>query len=325
MKKISPLKIVDFLNRRCDAATREEVLAWIAESGENQAEFFRIKKIWTLKNTYKHASEAEVEGFVRKFNGEVAMRTRTRRLRLTAWFSSSAAAVLAGVLLSIGIGNYARQTRWHTIANTEQGEVMKFSLEDGTRVFLNKGSELAYREDFNTRKRNVKLNGEAFFEVTSDPVHPFTVETEGINIRVLGTSFNVKTGNSIETVLEKGRVALETAKGQTLATLAPGQRAVVDAGDGELTALEEVATGKYTGWRFNHTVYDKISFSEVIRLIEEKHGVSILYDPEAFDQTAYRLVLNDDETLEEMLEILNLISPTDYTVQGNHVMLKKKK
>ena len=65
-------------------------------------------------------------------------------------------------------------------------------------------------------------------------------------------------------------------------------------------------------------------FAEIVRLIEERHGVSIVYDPAAFGNTAYRLVINDDETLEQMLEILNLISPVEYTIQGERVFLKKR-
>ena len=104
----------------------------------------------------------------------------------------------------------------------------------------------------------------------------------------------------------------------------PGQRAVVDGASGQLTSLEQVQTGKYTAWRFNHKVYDGISFAEIVRLIEERHGVSIIYDPSAFGNTAYRLVISDDETLEQMLEILNLISPVEYTIQGERVFLKKR-
>lgn len=123
------------------------------------------------------------------------------------------------------------------------GEVLDFVLDDGTRVYLNRGGELSFREDFGARRRRVKLSGEAFFDVKSDPVHPFVVETRGVHIRVLGTSFNVKAGERIEATLEKGRIALESASGEELATLRPGQQAVVDARSRRLLSVSEVRRG----------------------------------------------------------------------------------
>ena len=171
----------------------------------------------------------------------------------------------------------------------------------------------------------MKLSGEAFFDVKSDPVHPFVVETRGVHIRVLGTSFNVKAGERIETTLEKGRIALESASGEELATLRPGQQAVVDARSRRLLSVSEVQTGKYTAWHYNHKVYECISFSEIVGLIEERYDVSVIYDPSSFDDTAYRLVVGNNEPLGQMLDILNLIVPIEYTVQDRRVLIKRKR
>lgn len=325
MEKISELKIVGFLDRSCDADTWNEVYAWINASEETREEFFRIKKIWALRNTCRHTGAAEVEGFVRKFDERIAFRSKTLRLRRFAMAAASAAALFAVALLTIGVNYFSTRMQWHTIVNTAQGEVMHFQLDDGTKVALNKGSEIAYRSDFSSRKRRVKLRGEAYFEVTSDPVHPFTVAAGGITVRVLGTAFNVKTGRSIETTLEKGHVVLETARGRMLADLEPGQRAVVDAETKKLTSLDQTTIGKYTAWRFNHNVYEGITFPEIVRLIEERHNVTVVYDPATFDNTAYRLVVSDDESLDDMLRLLNLISPIDYTLEAERVLIKKRK
>ena len=111
---------------------------------------------------------------------------------------------------------------------------------------------------------NVRLQGEAFFDVASDPIHPFVVQTPDLHIRVLGTAFDVITGDTTVAILERGCIALETTSGKELATMHPGQRAVVDGATGRLASLEQVQTGKYTSWRFNHKVYDGISFAEFV-------------------------------------------------------------
>ncbi len=266
----------------------------------------------------------EIEGATRKFHTEIAQRRYVGRLRRWVYAASSVAALLAVGLLVIGLELYSERFEWHTVANTTPDEVLRFTLDDGTKIFLRHGADFSFRENF-LRRRNVRLRGEAFFDVASDPIHPFVVQTPDLHIRVLGTAFDVITeirpwrfsnGDASSSKQPQAR--------RSLATMRPGQRAAVDGATGRLASLEQVQTGKYTSWRFNHKVYDGISFAEIVRLIEERHGVSIVYDPAAFGNTAYRLVINDDETLEQMLEILNLISPVEYTIQGERVFLKKR-
>ena len=137
--------------------------------------------------------------------------------------------------------------------------------------------------------------------------------------------FRLLAGERIEATLEKGRIALESASGEELATLRPGQQAVVDARSRRLLSVSEVQTGKYTAWHYNHKVYECISFSEIVGLIEERYDVSVIYDPSSFDDTAYRLVVGNNEPLGQMLDILNLIVPIEYTVQDRRVLIKRKR
>ncbi|MBA4168089.1 MAG: FecR domain-containing protein, partial [Chitinophagaceae bacterium] len=95
------------------------------------------------------------------------------------------------------------------------GGISKIQLSDGTRIWLNAGSRLAYSNDFGKDSRRVKLYGEAFFDVKADPEHPFFVTTSTINIRVLGTRFNVRSyplDKSTQTTLVHGRIELTVLK-----------------------------------------------------------------------------------------------------------------
>ena len=109
------------------------------------------------------------------------------------------------------------------------------------------------------------------------------------------------------------------------ATTDPADVAVVDARSRRLLSVSEVQTGKYTAWHYNHKVYECISFSEIVGLIEERYDVSVIYDPSSFDDTAYRLVVGNNELLGQMLDILNLIVPIEYTVQDRRVLIKRKR
>lgn len=109
-------------------------------------------------------------------------------------------------------------------------------LTDGSTVWLQSGSTLAYDSSFGAESRNVKLRGEGFFDIAKDPERPFTVEVEGLRIRVHGTKFNVNTSHEDRTVavsLVEGSVALDSGNGETR-RLHPGEIACYDPATQEL-------------------------------------------------------------------------------------------
>src|SRR5690606_22131597 len=103
-----------------------------------------------------------------------------------------------------------------------------FILEDGTKVWLNSSSKISYPKKFSTGSRKVTLYGEAYFDVAKDKNRPFLIETNGTEIRVLGTSFNVNAYNeTVSTTLVEG--SLKVSNGTHSSTLKPGQEAIANA------------------------------------------------------------------------------------------------
>ncbi len=323
MKKPDSSTILSCLEHRGDTAARDEVWQWVSSDEKNREEFYRLKELWALRNVRVHSSEAEIEMAVRAFNDKIDRRSSLRRLRRFAAVASSAAAIFAAALLWIGIADIGRSTEWHTITASAD-KVSCFTLDDGSKVYLNKSSELSYREDFNTRRRDVRLDGEAYFEVAHNPSRPFTVHSpDDVSIRVLGTSFNVRTGAAMEVVLEKGQVALTGGNGSRLATLSPEQRAVFDASNSKVT-VERTATARYTSWRFEQKVYDDITMAEIVRMIEERYDVSVSMDLNVNSDNRYHIVVNNGETLDELLSMLEYLTSIEYKIDGRHVMIKPK-
>lgn len=130
-----------------------------------------------------------------------------------------------------------------------KGGEYTLTLSDGTKVWLNSQSKLKYPVAFNDTNREVYLEGEAYFEVTKDPHHPFHVNAKDrVTIEVLGTSFNVRSypdENKVETVLEEGSIRM--SKGKEKVTLSPGYKAVYQPEKGIETT--SVNTELYTAWR----------------------------------------------------------------------------
>ena len=169
----------------------------------------------------------EADGLLEESHAAPGRRSHRPALRI-------AASVL--LLLAIGI-----PTLWYGINrnNNASSELMQFSekgvktvdLPDGSRVFLNEGSEIHYPENFK-QDRRVNLDGEAFFEVMSDPVNPFNVRSGKVIVSVLGTSFNVKEGGQqedVEVFVESGKVKMAMDNSNEFITLETGDVGVAEA------------------------------------------------------------------------------------------------
>ncbi len=183
------------------------------------------------------------------------------------------------VLLAIGIPSL-----WFALnkSSDSPNELKQFSekgvktidLPDGSRVFLNEGSEISYPESFQ-QERAIKLDGEAFFEVMSDPVNPFTVRSGQVMVSVLGTSFNVKkagTENQVEVFVETGKVRMSMENQDEFITLEPGDLGISKAS--ALSRLEQ-SDPNYISWKTKDFKFVDEELGKVLRELEESYHVEI--------------------------------------------------
>jgi ferric-dicitrate binding protein FerR (iron transport regulator) len=206
------------------------------------------------------------------------------------------------------------------------GKVKKLTLSDGTIVWLNARSRLVYPASFEGKgTREVKLEGEAYFDVAENKQQPFIVATSGIRIKVLGTAFNVRsygTDSTIETTLVRGRVVLEktTGRDSRQVTMRPNQKAVFTRQTG-LIALDEVNPDLYTAWQSGTLSFEDEPMENALEALERWYGVRI----HAADQNAYktcRLTARiDRESLQETLELLKATTHIEYSLSGEDVYL----
>lgn len=164
-------------------------------------------------------------------------------------------------------------------AEAARGQKILITLPDGTQVYLNSGSSITYPEAFRPDGREVALSGEAFFDVTPDALRPFSVRSEGVVTRVLGTSFNVDAFDkrSIKVTVVSGRVQVQAAAAATTAqvVLQPNEQAVYD-GD-SLVSQQRVDVEKFVAWKNNKLYFDGHSLEEVAIELERWYNVSIVF------------------------------------------------
>lgn len=259
-----------------------------------------------------------------------AGREKTVTLRSLYRYVAAACIVL---VLSVGASYYwgaytDRKPMAEQVYTCMDGKSKVF-LPDGTEVWLQANTTLAYGNDFQESERSVRLSGEAYFEVTTDERKPFIVRTEGMQVRVHGTKFTVSSpaGSAESKVsLMEGSVSLETLSKKVF--LKPGEIAVYDRKSNQLKIdVGDVALEKM--WIDDELFISNKTLGEVCRILSKRYDVKIKVDDELKDKYRYTFTLRD-ETLEEIIQIMARINPIAYRFDDDGVLTitskgKKKK
>jgi len=236
------------------------------------------------------------------------------------------AAVLLLPVLAVSIylysGNYLNQTSGQYVQYVvPEGQKSKVILVDGTQVWLNSGSTLSVSME-NKNKRKVKLSGEAYFDVVKDKQVPFLVETKDFTVKVYGTQFNVRAYNDqieSETILKEGSISILTNSKEEI-KMAPGQRFLLDSK--KEYALSEVNPDIYLSWKDNILKINNEKLEDLLVRMEHWYGIKI--QTENFDKVKnlrYTLTVKT-ESLREMLELMNYVTPLNYKIDGENLILK---
>ncbi|MEO8252839.1 MAG: FecR domain-containing protein [Flavobacterium sp.] len=206
------------------------------------------------------------------------------------------------------------------------GKTFIVTLSDGTVVNMNAGSSLKYPVQFiKGHNREVSLEGEAFFEVTKDKAHPFIVKTRGVDVRVLGTKFNVssyKEDAEINTVLVEGSVSLsDAAKPNQKAMLVPGEKGTWTTNQKEI-AVEKVATRFYTEWMNGELIFRKTAFRDIILKLERSYNVTIVNHKEALLDKKFNASFNKNiESIDEVLVAMSKIQSFTFKREGKLIKI----
>ncbi len=313
-----------YLVRRTSGAEDREVYAWLEASEKNRSLFFEVAAVWSAHRTLISPATGErCDAMLRRLNARIDADDAMQRPARFAWRRwMSAAAAAAVVVIAVAAAWLAglrlpEAGRFQSYAN-HTGDVAVLHLEDGTQVWLQDGTELRYAVGKGDGERIVRLDGEAYFDVSHDARHPFVVETRELAIRVLGTAFNVRAlaGNPFtEVVLERGAVRLETPGGDNLVRLHPNQRAVYDARMGDME-VAEINAPLYVTRRYNLVTMKGATITEIIAGIEKSYGVRIrIMSPD--DGKRYDINYLRSNSLEEVVDIVEFMTGTHCEVIRN--------
>ncbi len=212
--------------------------------------------------------------------------------------------------------------------NVPEGARIEFLLPDSTSGWLNSGAKLKYPIAF-SQHRQVDLTGEAFFRVRHKEHSDFTVSVADMDIKVLGTQFNVSAYSDeavTEVVLKEGKVEITGKTGVFRQTLQPGEKILYDH-DANSLDMKKVDPKLYSAWTNGYLVIDNEPLVLAAKKLERWYGVNITIQDEALKNFRFKATFKD-EPLEEVLRFFAMTTPMNYKIgnrdQGSNGILKKK-
>ncbi|MDP4240564.1 MAG: FecR domain-containing protein [Bacteroidota bacterium] len=211
------------------------------------------------------------------------------------------------------------------------GKKSQLTLGDGTKVWLNAGSRMAFPTKFTGKKREIFLEGEGYFEVAHNPELPFYVNTGEIAIKVLGTRFNVSAYGSdklIETVLIEGKVAiserLALAFMKRESILMPNQKASFDRKGRSIVITDEPNVENAIAWTEGVFKFHRQSINEVLDKLQRYYNVQFVYSTvfPSRDLITGKLYLKD--SIDQVMKTLEVVAKIQYRIDGNKIYVEKK-
>ena len=235
---------------------------------------------------------------------------------------------IVAVILSIGWGGFRlirsnqEKVLTYTEVHVKNGEHKRVILPDGTSVTLNAGSYLRYPREFITDVRRIEMNGEAFFEVTRDEEKPFLIHTKDADVKVLGTSFNVKAFDMDEQLtvsVQTGKVQVDLP--EAMMRLLPDEQFVMDKTKGEFQKRNEDARLS-TVWIKGGLYFNRTPIRTVVNELVRMYNRTIEFAPGAeYDDYIYGE--HDNKSLEAVLKSIQYSTDIKYRIENDKIVLYK--
>lgn len=206
------------------------------------------------------------------------------------------------------------------------GKKFQLELSDGTQIHLNSGTTITYPETFpEDGERKISLIGEAYFDVTHDKKHPFIVKAKALNVKVLGTSFNVSAypeDKTEDVVLVRGSVGMYAEEQGLLEKeniLSPGYKGIFEKKNGNISK-KEVNIEIYTAWREGRIIFRNMTLANIFKKLERQFGYEIEIENKTLANKKFNTNLGK-QSLKEILDSFKKIYGINYTIEEKHITI----
>lgn len=365
--------IIECITGKSDDQSKQKLELWLNESEENRNFFDQVKDIWQTAAIGQNKEQFDPDQAWERVKMRMhTLNTATIEPKAENRWVVQLLKIAAVFIIAFFIGKYSdffqnkkagedlnKISNWNKMGNfievrAPKGSKAEVVLFDGTRVKLNANSSLKYSKQYNINNREVYLVGEAYFQVAKNKKIPFIVKTSDVNIRAVGTAFNVKAypeEKKIETTLVNGVVEIrinnaKIGKNAKL-TLKPNQVAEFIKGTEDLgisnpntTTSQKFAEKKdeaphivviqhidpeiYTSWKDKQWIIEHEELGDLAIQLERRYDVAISFKNESLKGYKITGKLND-ETLQQVLDAIKLTVPIAYDINHKQVTIIENK
>ncbi len=306
-----------------------------------------LKSDACFRQRYEEMAHLRAKSFIARFEREkeanydalsarLGLKKETGKKRISLWHTFSRVAAVILLVLTTSVSAFyvyrdvADSSRKGVLCQMEVplGSQTRLTLPDGTKVSLNSGSILKYDPAFlRKKKREVYLVGEGYFEVQKNPEKPFIVHAEEINVKVLGTIFNVRSypdDPSIEVSLLEGRVnVFSDSETSGNVILAPDEQLTYDKKSGKMHH-HHVDASQASRWTAGRLNFVNASVPEIMKSIERKYGVRIVVSSERMSGEVFSGSISPELTIEEILSYIDVDNKYSWSRNGNVITIMDK-
>lgn len=321
-----------YLNNTCSNEEFEDLIRWVKLGKDKEDKNWSYDYWKHFSSELNEKDEGKYSLLLDKIHHQINLRQSKDRenkvislSQITKWISRVAAILflpLLGVILYFLSTNNFQIDKFTdlTIDSLEViapvGSRTIVQLADGTEVNLNYGSKIKYPRNFVGGTREITLSGEGYFDVTHNPDKPFIVKTGKLNIKAVGTKFNVLAypgEDIIETTLVEGKVIIEKSiqrdKNKQIGTMVPGQHVSYNVNSGRITSSEG-NTDKYIAWKDGKLVFDNTPITEIAKTLSRMFNVEIEVSDDVKDLSYTVTFFNDPLYL--ILDLMTETTPITY-------------
>jgi len=336
--------LLRFLTHECNEEELKKIHEWIKLDPANADWLFEIERIWSLKDELAYSAKEDVEYAFKQFinslppaentimstanilmlkaNNETLVMKDKKIRTIPAWFSYAAAILIISLLtLNLFRSGDEMPIAHHTI-EVPKGQRASLTLSDGTKVWLNSESRLTYPTSFAKGERTVNLSGEGYFEVVKNYDVPFIVHSSNLDVKVLGTKFNMKAYQNEETTvkLKEGKIEVSTENASQKIILLPNEQVSYSDKKGfQLLKNADVETAD--NWRNGELTFVGETLTAIAKSLERKFDKKIIIEDQSLKNELFTSRFKQDVSLKEVLDLLKSTRKINYKIEKDSVFI----
>lgn len=330
--------LLDYFAGELSEIEEKELLVWLEADKANKYKFSEMADCWAIAHLPLFKNNLKSD-FLKHFGYWTSTNLPLKDSRLFCWRSWRKVAVSLLLVVAVSTTAYymsendqksdQEQMAWFETV-TPLGSQSKVVLPDHSIVWVNAGSSLKYNMDFNKQNREVLLTGEAYFEVAKDSLCPFVVKSGNLNIKVLGTSFNVKAYENEETIdvaLVTGKVNIYLSNKEEKKTqdieLIPNRMMSYNKETSQVE-MSEVKGSSIYAWTNGRIEFDEQPFDRIVRDLERRFNVQIRINSKSLHKEIYTGSFSADQTLDYILQEVDVEKKYTWKQIGNEFIINDK-